>query len=161
MKRVYRYWVMRYRHNVRKSLTCWLFLFLPKRVADVFFSLVLLSIINKARDKPFTKLDPTSAAMFNNLLMTTYNDDILLLPNYMSNWMWNKSTLSKSIVTSSGVFTVREILRNEKVFIRNFRSVLDVIIQDSPATIKFKLNLKDQLTRLKFKYKLVTMSRYV
>jgi len=152
MKTFYRTRLLRIQHLFYRNLTCALFFILPKKLTNVFYSLSLVSLICKLRQTTLEEISEKNLDKFTHLLHVAYDKEVLLLPEFATNWLWDPVMLNSKIIIKGKEMTVREVISDEHTFNSHFRQVLDYIIKSSPGLIKFKLNLSDKIERLRFKH---------
>ena len=139
-----------------KYLTIGIFLFLPSKVANVFVSLSILSLIYNVRNIDLKK-DYYTQDKFKKLLNVSVNEEIMLLPKYTLHWFWKEKLLDKTYTIGTEVLTLREALINDKVLFHHLRYIVDILLDSIPYMLKVKLNLKDFKENLIVKHNVITL----
>jgi len=142
-----------------KHITLAVFLILPSRVAKVFVSLSILALIYDIKNIN-VKNKRFNEEKLNRLLNISFNEEIMLLPSYTVHWFWKEEILRKDIVIDDQVMTLKDIILNDKMLYRHLRYVTDILLENIPKTLKFKLNLTETKDRLVVKHSVMNLLIY-
>lgn len=139
---------------LQKYLMLSLFIILPRKVTKIFVSLSIIAIIYKVKsisvsDKPF------DSKKFTRLLHVGFNEDIMTLPTYCTNWFWTEDILCKTYCIDNKILTFREIIEDDELLYPNIRFVVDTLLLYIPKSIKYKLRLSEVKNRLRIKHNVI------
>ena len=145
--------------QVNKHLTLALFFILPMRVAATFVSLSILALIYDLK-KIDVKRKNFNEDKLNQLLKISFSEEIMTLPSYTVHWFWNENILSKPLEIDNQTFTLRDVIRNDNLLYKNLRHVTDILLENIPKSLKFKLNLTEAKDRLVVKHNVMNLLMY-
>ena len=137
-----------------KRVMLLLFFILPKKVSSIFVNLSLLSIIYRIRDVRLDELT-VNKDKIEHFLKVYINEDVLLLPYYTTYWFWNEEFLSRKIFIENKEMTIYNAVADQKVFIKHFREILDLFLDNLPGILKLKLGLNQEKNRMIIKHNVV------
>ena len=139
-----------------KQFTLILFFFLPARVANTFLSLSILALIDDIRHIDY-KDHYVDSHKFKELMHITFDDEIMMLPQYTVNWIWKEKLLNQEIVLDGKNMSVRQVLANDRMFIKHVNTVFDLLMSNIPALLKLKLNLSNVKEKILIKNRVMNM----
>lgn len=142
--------------SIYKNLTLFVFFILPAKVSNIFISLSILSLIYNVRNIDIKEY-PISTDKFKTLLNVSFNEEIMLLPQYTVHWFWKESFLDENIQLGNSNVTIREALQKDEFLYTHLRAITDHLINNIPSLLKYKLNLKDTKSRLIVKHNVMTL----
>lgn len=142
--------------SIYKNLTLFVFFILPAKVSNIFISLSILSLIYDVRNIDIKEY-PISTDKFKTLLNVSFNEEIMLLPQYTVHWFWKESFLDENIQLGNSNVTIREALQKDEFLYTHLRAITDHLINNIPSLLKYKLNLKDTKSRLIVKHNVMTL----
>lgn len=146
--------------SVQKNLTLFLFLILPNRVASLFVSLSILSLIYDVKNIDIRN-HPVDYNKFKSLLNITFNEEIMLLPQYTVNWFWNEDFLNSSILIDNNQISIKEAITNNETLFYNLREITEILLQHIPKVLKYKLNLDSLKEKLIVKHNVMNLLLHV
>lgn len=142
--------------SIYKNLTLFVFFILPAKVSNIFISLSILSLIYDVRNIDIKEY-PISTDKFKTLLNVSFNEEIMLLPQYTVHWFWKESFLDENIQLGNSNVTIREALQKDEFLYTHLRAITDHLVNHIPSILKYKLNLKDTKSRLIVKHNVMTL----
>lgn len=142
-----------------KHLTLALFVVLPTRVASTFVSLSILALIYDLK-KVDVKKKNFNEDKLNQLLKISFSEEIMTLPSYTVHWFWNDNILNKSVVIDAQSMTLKQVIQNDNLLHKNLRYVTDVLLENLPKSLKFKLNMAETKDRLVVKHSVMNLLMY-
>lgn len=142
--------------SIYKNLTLFVFFILPAKVSNIFISLSILSLIYDVRNIDIKEY-PISTDKFKTLLNVSFNEEIMLLPQYTVHWFWKESFLNENIRLGNSNVTIREALQKDEFLYTHLRAITDHLVNHIPSLLKYKLNLKDTKSRLIVKHNVMTL----
>lgn len=145
--------------QVNKHITLALFFILPSRVAATFVSLSILALIYNLKKIDVTRKNFNEDKL-NQLLKISFSEEIMTLPSYTVHWFWNDDLLNKKVTIDSQQMTLREVISNDNILYKQLRYVTDVLLENLPKSLKFKLNLTETKDRLIVKHNVMNMLMY-
>lgn len=132
--------------SLLKWITVTIFYTLPSRVSRVFLFLSLLSLINKVRGDSWD-ITILNDDRFNKLLNLNYRDDVMILPNHTVDWFWSDDLLNKTILTKSGMYTLKDAISYKPLFKENYQLIMNTLLDNTPPSMKSKLHLKQKYSK--------------
>ena len=87
----------------------------------------------------------------------TFDDGIMMLPQYTVNWIWKEKLLNQEIVLDGKNMSVRQVLANDRMFIKHVNTVFDLLMSNIPALLKLKLNLSNVKEKILIKHRVMNM----
>lgn len=142
--------------SIYKNITLFVFFILPSKVSNIFVSLSILSLIYNVRNIDI-KEHPISTDKFKTLLNVSFNEEIMLLPQYTVHWFWKESFLEERIQLGTSNVTIREALQKDEFLFTYLRTVTDHLVNNIPSLLKYKLNLNDLKNRLVIKHNIMNL----
>ena len=142
-----------------KNSTIGLFLLLPAKVTKVFISLSILALVYEIKCINY-KEKQLNAEKFKNLLDVSFNEDIMLLPSYTVHWFWKDKLLNKEIKVDGVTMLLKDLIFNDKLLFKHLRFVIDILLENIPDILKFKLNLSDTQERLAVRHNVMNLLIY-
>lgn len=139
-----------------KNLTLLLFFILPAKVSNIFVSLSILSLIYDVR-KIDIKEHSIDGEKFKTLLNISYNQEIMVLPQYTVNWFWDDQFLNKSVCLKGINMTLKEALQDNKILFNNLRVIVDELLCNIPSTLQHKLGFKQVKRKLEVKHTVMNL----
>lgn len=141
---------------IQKNLTLMLFFVLPRNVSNIFVSLSILSLIYDVR-KLDLKDHPVDCDKFKSLLQISFNDDIMLLPQYTVHWFWKDEFLNNTIYIDGRQVTVKDALISNEILFKHLRQITEVLLNNIPNSLKIKLQLNHKRERLVVKHNVMNL----
>jgi hypothetical protein len=129
---------------------------LPRKVSNIFVSLSIVSLIYDVR-KLDMKEHPVDNDKFKSLLQITFNEDIMLLPQYTVHWFWKEEFLNDTIVIDKEKITIREALSKNEILFKHLRYIIETLLNNIPKLLKYKLKLSNQRERLVVKHNVMNL----
>ena len=145
--------------QIYKCITLALFFILPVRVASVFVSLSILALIYELKNIDIKKKNFNEDKL-NQLLKLSFSEEIMTLPSYTVHWFWNDKLLNKEIAIDGERMTLKDIIQNDNILYKNLRYVTDILLENIPKSLKFKLNLTETKDRLVVKHNVMNLLIY-
>lgn len=142
-----------------KNFTLFLFLILPRQIANIFINLSIIAIIYDIRNITFSE-EKINTDKIHNLLKITVSKEILLLPNYTIHWFWDDAFLNTTTVINSKTYTLKEIISDSFLFFKHMRLIIEMFINHLPHSMKFKLGVTDIKKRIEIKHNLMNILIY-
>lgn len=142
--------------SLQKNVTIFLFFILPKKVTNVFISLSILTLIFSIR-KQINVNSYLDIDKFNYIMKSSFDNSILLLPNYTLSWFWTEEFLNSKIVFDDKTITIRNAIKDDNILYNHLRSILTVFLNNIPSVLKFKLNLNKNKESIIFKHSIMNM----
>lgn len=142
-----------------KHLTLALFFILPSRVAATFVSLSILALIYDLK-KIDVKKQNINEDKLNQLLNLSFNEEIMVFPSYTVHWFWNENILNKRLMIDNQALTLKDVIQNDNILYKQLRCVTDILLENLPKTLKFKLNLTETKDRLVVKHNVMNLLMY-
>lgn len=142
--------------SIYKNITLFVFFILPSKVSNIFVSLSILSLIYDVRNIDIKEY-PISTDKFKTLLNVSFNEEIMLLPQYTVHWFWKESFLDERIQLGTNNVTIREALQKDEFLYTHLRAITDHLVNHIPSLLKYKLNLKDIKSRLIVKHNVMNL----
>lgn len=136
-----------------KHLTIGLFLILPSRVSKIFISLSMLSLIYHLRNKTYEK-NIVDDSKLRTLLNFSFDSEVMKLPSYTVHWFWSDSFLSDKIDIRGEIITIEKAITTDEIFRRNYKTIIDALLSNTPRGLYRKLGLSDNRNRLIYKQSL-------
>lgn len=127
--------------TIGKYFTMFLFFILPKRVCRIFVevSVYILFLSLRSKElKPNVDIDK-----LNVLLERNYGSEFVELPSYTLSWFWPDNYLNQTIELEEGVYSFKEVIRDDKLVSNNISKITLNIIRQLPRPMWFKLGLGD------------------
>ena len=149
----------RFTTQVYKNITLGLFFILPTRVSATFVSLSILALIYDLK-KIDVKRKNYNEDKLNQLLKLSFSEEIMTLPSYTVHWFWNENILSKPVEIDNKTFTLKDVICNDSLLYKNLRHVTDILLENIPKSLKFKLNLTETKDRLVVKHNVMNLLMY-
>ncbi|WP_396190492.1 hypothetical protein [Flavobacterium sp.] len=137
-----------------KKITLFLFYILPSKIANIFVSLSIISMIMEIRHDKIQS-DQTLVAKISEVLKVHLNDSVLLLPEQTLNWYWKPELFDTYILVDNKSRTLREIILDPEDFMRHKGTVLNAMLDSLPLIMKRKLRLYEPQARLIIKHNIV------
>lgn len=144
---------------IYKNITLFLFFILPSKVSNIFVSLSILALIHDVRHVGF-KHNKISEDKFNNLLHISFNEEIMLLPSYTLHWFWKEDFLNHQITIDQRQLTLKEAIENDEILYKHLRYITDLLIENIPSILRFKLDLGCVKSKLTFKHNIMNLLMY-
>ena len=79
---------------------------------------------------------------------TYISEDILLLPNFTYNWIYNENFLKKEIYINRNKYCLKDIILNKKLIIEYQEIIIEKFLEELPNLLKIKLKIKDQIEKI-------------
>ena len=149
----------RFTTQVYKNITLGLFFILPTRVSGTFVSLSILALIYDLK-KIDVKRKNYNEDKLNQLLKFSFSEEIMTLPSYTVHWFWNENILIKPVEIDNKTFTLKDVICNDSLLYKNLRHVTDILLENIPKSLKFKLNLTETKNRLVVKHNVMNLLMY-
>jgi len=111
----------------------------------------------KVKQLSTIQLISKNSVKFSELLNTSYSSDILLLPEFAVNWLWDKEILNGRIIINNRIMIVKEVIADDVLFNAHFRQVLDYIINNTPSLLNIKLRLSKTTERMRIKHNVMRL----
>jgi hypothetical protein len=146
-------------NNFRKFIIMVVFMLLPKRLTYCFTNLSILALIYDRQNKPFT-ISNINVEKISKLLMLTIDEKLLLFPYYIYKLFWSDKFLEQKVDLPEGVFTVDEIIKNRALFFKHINTMSHLFISNLSGWVKFKLNLRNEMERIRFKHSIERLYMY-
>lgn len=136
-----------------KHLTIGLFLILPARVSKIFISLSMLSLIYHIRDESYQKTIIDDSKL-RTLLNCSFDNEMMKLPSYTVHWFWSEGFLTEKVKIRGQELTIEEAISNDEIFHRNYKTIIDTLLSNTPKGLYHKLGLSKNKNRLLYKQSL-------
>lgn len=144
-------------NSAYKSITLFLFMILPARVANVFTCLSILALILDIKYVNEQHTGRVNQQKFNELLQISYNEDIMMIPNYTLRWFWGDDFLNKTIKINNNTVTLREAIRNDEIMFKHIRYIIEILMEHIPSILRYKLNLSETRSKIAFKHNVMSL----
>jgi hypothetical protein len=83
------------------------------------------------------------------------NETVFVFPKATMWLFWTEDKLSRKINLDGVKTTIRESIQDQVMFDRYKRRIIDYLIRDLPAIVKYKLNLNDRTIAIMFRNNVV------
>lgn len=147
------------KNMILKRLTLVLFVVLPARVANIFISLSIISLIFNVRNSKLSS-DTTTVERVSKMLKLHLDDSLLLLPEQTCSWYWNDELLASKLTAGNSTYTMRELIRDNQLFIQHRHLVLNKLLDDLPKCLVAKLKLRHTPNKLAIKHNITSAFLY-
>lgn len=147
------------KNNFFKYLTMLLFFILPRKIASVFVSLSIMSLVFKLRDANIVE-DPSLKLRIEYILNIHVSQDVLLLPGQTIDWYWTDKLLNENIELEGNTIKFKDLITDKVLFMRHRAYVINRLLDHLPKILKVKLGLKDKKNRLTIKHNIVGSLMY-
>jgi len=146
--------------SIYKNLTLLLFIILPNKVSKIFVSLSIVSLICNVRNIDIKEFN-IKYDKFKTLLNVTFNEEIMLLPNYTVSWFWEDSFLNSPIILKDRKYTIKEVLQNDNLLYSNLKTIIEVLLEHIPTPLKLKLHINNTNKNLEIKHNVINLISYI
>ena len=147
------------KNMILKRLTLVLFVILPAKVANIFISLSIISLIFNVRNSKLSN-ETTTVERVGKMLKLHLDDSLLLLPEQTCSWYWNDALLESQLTTNTGSYTIRELIRDNQLFLQHRHLVLNKLLDDLPKCLVAKLRLRHTPNKLAIKHNITSAFLY-
>lgn len=147
------------KNRILKKLTLLLFILLPARITRVFISLSIISLIFSVRNSRLAS-EATTVERVGKMLSLHLDDGVLLLPEQTCSWYWNEDFLGTELKTGHGAYTMRELIKDNHLFIQHRNLVLNALLDSLPKSLFNKLQLRDTTNKLEIKHNITSAFMY-
>lgn len=147
------------KNNFFKYLTMLLFFVLPKKIANVFVSLSIMSLVFRLRDSDIVE-DPSLKLRIEYILNIHVSQDVLLLPGQTIDWYWNDKLLNEKVEIEGKQIPFKDLITDKVLFMRHRAFVINRLLDHLPKILKMKLGLRNKKNRLSIKHNIVGSLMY-
>lgn len=123
-----------------------IFFTLPSKISKIFITLNILAFIYYLNNRKLN-MDNINKENIYKFFHTYISEDILLLPNFTYNWIFDEEFLYKEIYINKNKYYIKDIITNENLIKENKEVIIDNFLDQLPKLLKIKLHLKDQIER--------------
>lgn len=134
-----------------KHVTLGIFYLLPKRVTSTFITLSIVALIYHIKSVQ-PKWEELNSKKFHDLLNVSFNEEIMVLPNYTLNWFWTPELLQQNLTIENKTFTLSEAIQNNEILFGHLRTITDHLLNCTPKSVQRKLHLDDARERMVVKH---------
>lgn len=142
-----------------KRLTMMLFFILPSRLSKVLVNLWIILLVFKVREESIQEHEDTIRRI-GNMLHVNLNENVLMLPGKTCQWYWSDDVLDKPLELHGEKQTLRSMILDKGVFIKNRGFIIDKLIDCLPKSISIKIGLGHINNRLMIKHNITTALMY-
>jgi len=135
------------KNKILRCLMIYIFFILPSKISKLFVILNIIAFIYHINNK---KLDINNINKENiyRFFHTYISEDILLLPNFTYNWIYNENFLKKEIYINRNKYCLKDIILNKKLIIEYQEIIIEKFLEELPNLLKIKLKIKDQIEKI-------------
>lgn len=131
-----------------------IFYMLPAKYFKMYIYLSIISMLHKIR---FTSvdIDKVNSTKFVSMLNVSFNQDVMLFPEYTVNLIWKDALLDQTVMVGEKVYKIREVLVDPAMIIQSSDAIVNRIYNYLPYYDRLKLisfnskNEKSVITDLK------------
>lgn len=127
-----------------------IFFTLPSKISKIFVTLNILAFIYYLNNRKLN-MDNINKENMYKFFHTYISEDILLLPNFTYNWIFDEEFLYKEIYINKNKYYIKDIITNENLIKENKEIIIDNFLDQLPKLLKIKLHLKDQIERYRLR----------
>ena len=139
-----------FKNKLLRTLMIFIFFTLPSKIAKIFVALNILAFIYYLNNRKLN-MDNINKKNIYKFFHTYISEDILLLPNFTYNWIFDEDFLHKEIYINKNKYHIKDIITNENLIKKNKEIIIDNFLDQLPKLLKIKLHLKDQIERYRLK----------
>lgn len=147
-------WLEFLKHKVFKTVTLVVFFCLPQKLTKVFVSLSIVTMILKLRDRDLHN-ESNLLVRIEGLLKINLCESILVLPDQTLTWFWGPGVLGKRLQVGDKNMSLYEVLLDGPSLLHNRNQVLDLLLENLPRSIRYKLKLSEVKNRLAVKHNII------
>lgn len=139
-----------FKNKLLRSLMIFIFFTLPSKISKIFVTLNILAFIYYLNNRKLN-MDNINKENIYKFFHTYISEDILLLPNFTYNWIFDEEFLYKEIYINKNKYYIKDIITNENLIKENKEIIIDNFLDQLPKLLKIKLHLKDQIERYRLR----------
>lgn len=139
-----------FKNKLLRSLMIFIFFTLPSKISKIFVTLNILAFIYYLNNRKLN-MDNINKENMYKFFHTYISEDILLLPNFTYNWIFDEEFLYKEIYINKNKYYIKDIITNENLIKENKEIIIDNFLDQLPKLLKIKLHLKDQIERYRLR----------
>lgn len=147
------------KHKVFKTVTLVVFFCLPQKLTKVFVSLSIVTMILKLRDRDLHN-ESNLLVRIESLLKINLCESILVLPDQTLTWFWGPGVLGKRLQVGGKNMSLYEVLLDGPSLLHNRNQALDLLLNNLPRSIRYKLKLSEVKSRLAVKHNIIGALMY-
>lgn len=139
-----------FKNKLLRSLMIFIFFTLPSKISKIFVTLNILAFIYYLNNRKLN-MDNINKENMYKFFHTYISEDILLLPNFTYDWIFDEDFLYKEIYINKNKYYIKDIITNENLIKENKEVIIDNFLDQLPKLLKIKLHLKDQIERYRLR----------
>lgn len=139
-----------FKNKLLRSLMIFIFFTLPSKISKIFVTLNILAFIYYLNNRKLN-MDNINKENMYKFFHTYISEDILLLPNFTYDWIFDEEFLYKEIYINKNKYYIKDIITNENLIKENKEIIIDNFLDQLPKLLKIKLHLKDQIERYRLR----------
>lgn len=139
-----------FKNKLLRSLMIFIFFTLPSKISKIFVTLNILAFIYYLNNRKLN-MDNINKENIYKFFHTYISEDILLLPNFTYDWIFDEEFLYKEIYINKNKYYIKDIITNENLIKENKEIIIDNFLDQLPKLLKIKLHLKDQIERYRLR----------